>query len=59
MSEKFNATKYKNEFAKAHYKRFAADIKPDLKQDIDDYCADMRISKSEFLRRAIEMLKNQ
>lgn len=59
MSEKFDVTKYKNDFAKAHYKKFVADIKPELKQEIDDYCTDLGISKPEFLKRAFEALKNQ
>lgn len=59
MSDKFDATKYKNDFAKAHYKKFVADIKPELWEDITAYCKDLNISKPEFLRRAIEALKSQ
>lgn len=59
MSEKFDATKYKNDFAKTHYKKFVADIKPELWQDIDEYCKDLQISKPEFLKRAFEALKSQ
>ena len=43
----------------AHYKKFVADIKPELWEDITAYCKDLNISKPEFLRRAIEALKSQ
>lgn len=59
MSKNFNQSAYITGYKKEHYKRFVADIKPDLKQDIDAYCTDMGISKSEFLKRAIEALKDQ
>lgn len=53
--EKFDQKEYK----KAHYARFCYNIKPELKQEIDDYCKELNISKPEFLRLAIKTLKNQ
>lgn len=47
------------EYDRIHFKSFTSKIKPELWNEIDDYCKDLNISKSEFLRRAIEALKNQ
>lgn len=49
----------KREYDKIHYCQFNLRIKPDLKSEIDEYCKIQNISKSEFLRRAIEALKSQ
>lgn len=51
--EKFDKAAYNKE----KYARFCFNIKPELKQEIDEYCADLGISKPEFLRRALEALK--
>lgn len=51
--EKFDKVAYNKE----HYVSFSYRIKPELKQEIDEYCADLGISKSEFLRRSLEALK--
>lgn len=58
-NQKFNQSAYITAYQKEHYSQFKANIKPELKQDIDEYCNDLHISKPEFLRRAIEALKNQ
>ena len=55
----FNQSAYITAYQKEHYKKFNANIKPELKQEIDDYCSDLGISKPEFLKRAIEALKSQ
>lgn len=39
------------------YRQFAARVKPDLSQRIEDYTAREGISKPEFLRRAIDILE--
>lgn len=52
--QKFDQKEYK----KNHYAHLSCYIKPELKQEIDNYCADKGISKSEFLRQAIEIMKN-
>lgn len=50
---------YKREYDKTHYSQFNLRIKPELKKEIDDFCAEKGISKSEFLRLAIEALKKE
>lgn len=57
--EKFNSTEYKKEYAKKHYKHFSVSVTPELKKRLDDYCRDMGISKSEFLRRALDALEDK
>ena len=52
--EKFN----QREYDKTHFKQFNVKIKPDLWDEINNYCDNFDLSKSEFLRRAIEVLKN-
>lgn len=58
-NQKFNQTKYVNQYKKEHYKKFQTNIKPDISEKIEKYCTDMEISKSEFLQRAIDALENQ
>lgn len=53
--KKFDKVAYNKE----HYASFNLKIAPELKNRIDNYCADMGISKPEFLKRAIEMLESQ
>ena len=57
--EKFNATEYKKEYAKKHYKHFSVSVTPELKERLDNYCRDMKISKSEFIRLALDVLEKQ
>ncbi len=54
--KKFNQREYTNEYRKNNYVSICAQVKPELKQQIDDYCKDNNISKSEFLRLAIDTL---
>lgn len=56
---KFNKSKYNTQYQKEHYARFVADLKPEEKQRVDDYCKDEGISKADFIRRALDMLENQ
>lgn len=57
--EKFNQSAYITAYQKEHYSQFKANIKPELKQEIDNYCFNSGISKPEFLRRAIDLMKRQ
>lgn len=57
--KKFNATEYKREYAKSHYKHFSVSVSPELKERLDNYCRDMKISKSEFIRRALDVLEEK
>lgn len=47
----------KNRYNKKNYKQFATQIKPDLYEEIDGFCKDNSLSKPEFLKLAIEILK--
>ena len=53
----FNQNEYIKQYQKEHYKQFKINIKPDLFTRIDDYCKDNKISRSEFLAQAIELLE--
>ena len=55
---KFNKSEYNKKYQKEHYARFVADLQPELKKRVDDYCKREGISKTEFIRRAIEMFEN-
>lgn len=57
--KKFNRNEYNTKYQKDHYAHFSTVIKPDIKERIDNYCTDKNISKSEFLRRAIDMFENE
>lgn len=56
---KFNKSEYNAKYQKEHYARFVADLKPEEKQRVDDYCKKEGISKSDFIRRALEILDKQ
>ncbi|MDE6600270.1 MAG: hypothetical protein K2K34_09360 [Oscillospiraceae bacterium] len=45
----FDKKEYKKEYAKSHYKRILAEIKPDDYSLIDDYCKKNNISKAKFI----------
>lgn len=55
----FDRNEYNKKYQKEHYARFVADLKPELKERIDEYCKNEKISKTEFLRRAIDMFENK
>ena len=56
--KKFNKNEYNAQYQKEHYVRFSASVKPELKKRVDDYCKKEGISKTEFIRRAIDMFEN-
>lgn len=56
---KFNKKEYDKKYKKEHYARLVADLSPELKKRVDDYCRDNKISKAEFIRRAIDMFEKQ
>lgn len=56
---KFDKKEYDKNYKKEHYARFVADLKPEEKQRVDDYCKDEGISKAEFIRRALDILERQ
>lgn len=48
----------KNRYNEKAYKRFQSQIKPDLFEEIEDYMKLHGLSRSQFLKLAIEALKN-
>ena len=56
---KFDKKEYNQKYKKEHYARFVADLRPEEKQRVDNYCKKEGISKSDFIRRALDMLENQ
>ena len=56
---KFNKSKYNTKYQKEHYARFSANLKPEEKQRVDEYCKKEGISKADFIRRALEMFEKQ
>lgn len=56
---KFDKKEYDKQYKKEHYARFVADLQPELKKRVDDYCEKANISKPEFIRRAIDMFENK
>lgn len=56
---KFDKKEYDKNYKKEHYARFVADLKPEEKQRVDDYCKDEGISKADFIRRALDILERQ
>lgn len=55
---KIDRKEYEKNYKKEHYVRFSASVKPELKKRVDDYCKKENISKTEFIRRAIDMFEN-
>lgn len=49
----------KAKYNKKAYKQFACRIKPDLFEEINSYCEDNNLSKSQFLKIAIDKLKKK
>ena len=56
---KFDRKEYEKNYKKEHYARFSADLKPEEKKRVDEYCKRKGISKADFIRRALEMFEKQ
>ncbi len=56
---KMDRKHYEKKYKKEHYARFSADLKPEEKKRVDDYCTKEGISKADFIRRALEMFENR
>nr|DAK95087.1 MAG TPA: repressor [Caudoviricetes sp.] len=54
--KKFNLQQWKNEYNRKNYKRWDTKIKPDLYEIVENYRTDNKLSRSEFLQKAIELL---
>ncbi len=57
--KKFDKNKYNSNYSKEHYARFSVDVKPEIKERIDNYCKEAGISKAEFLRQAIDLFETR
>lgn len=55
--EKFNFQEYQNQYDKEHYSAFKVKLKKDKKKELDDLLDKLGITKTDFLRNAIEELK--
>lgn len=55
----FDKKEYDKDYKKKHYKHFSVYLTPELKERLDNYCRDMEISKSEFIKRALDVLEDQ
>ena len=51
-------TRASYKYNKKTYKQFNVQIKPELWQEIMDYCKDNGISRAEFLKQSLEQLKD-
>ncbi len=56
-NDKFNRSAYNAKYAKEHYKRYIADISPELMEDLTEFCSRKNISRAEFLKLALTTLK--
>lgn len=45
----FDKKEYKKEYAKTHYKRILAEVKPEDYNIIDTYCKNRGVSKTQFI----------
>lgn len=53
----FNQNKYIQEYKKEHYKTFKVDLKNEEWEQLEKLLKEKKLTKAEFLRRAIKELK--
>lgn len=58
MKEKFNPTKYKNDYKKENYKQFSTVLKKDEMEELNELMKQLDMNRAEFLRYAIKKIKN-
>lgn len=56
MKEKFNPTKYKNDYKKENYKQFSTVLKKDEMEELQKLMDKLGMNRAEFLRYAMEKL---
>ncbi|MCM1024142.1 MAG: ribbon-helix-helix domain-containing protein [Prevotella sp.] len=54
----FDKKEYDREYHKKHYKQITFSMTSELKERLDSYCKKAEISRTEFLRRALDVLEN-
>lgn len=55
--EKFDKTKYDMDYRKVHKSQFNVDLNKDEKDELDALLKESKMSKAEFLRKAIKQLR--
>lgn len=55
--EKFNQTKYIQKYIKEHYSTFKVDLKKEEKEELDRLLKKKKMTKADFLRKAIKQFK--
>lgn len=48
-TKKFDETAYKRQFNKDHYKNITLSVKPEIFEQITNFCKDVQISRTEFM----------
>ncbi|MCX4365119.1 MAG: hypothetical protein OSJ70_05040 [Bacilli bacterium] len=56
--EKFDKNKYKQKFNQEKYKPFKVDLKKEELEEMNELLTKIDMTKADFLRKAIEQLKN-
>ena len=57
--EKFNQSKYIQEYNKEHYKTFKVDLKIKEFEELEKILKKAKLTKAEFLRQSIKEYKNR
>lgn len=55
----FNKREYDKEYHKNHYKQVTFSMTPELKERLDNYCSQAKISRTDFIRLALDVLEKQ
>ena len=55
----FNKREYDKEYHKNHYKQVTFSMPPELKERLDNYCSQAKISRTAFIRLALDVLEKQ
>lgn len=57
--KKFDKREYDKEYHRNHYKQVTLSLTPALKERFDQYCSKEKISRSEFIKRALDVLEEK
>ena len=59
MKEKFNQSKYTQNYNKEHYKVFKVDLKKEEHEELENMLKEDKKTKAEFLRESIKKYKEK
>lgn len=59
MKKEFNQKEYINNYKKEHYSAFKVNLKKDEKLELDQLLKKHKLTKTQFLRNAIDNLKKK